>query len=59
MQRHEHETLPEYIRRWVEREYPPRYVERVTDGLIDVAAGNRRGNSHEVSALRALGVLER
>jgi tRNA(Ile2) C34 agmatinyltransferase TiaS len=40
-------TLPEKIRAWAAREFAPRYVDRVTQDLIDVAAGNREGNTFE------------
>jgi len=40
-------TLPEQIRAWVAREFPPKYVDRVTQDLTDVAAGNREGNTFE------------
>lgn len=44
-------TAPERIRQWVEREFNPKYVERVTAELIDVATGNRPGNPFERGAL--------
>ena len=40
-------TLPEKIRAWVAREFAPKYVDRVTQDLIDVVAGNRQGNTFE------------
>ena len=55
MQRKPDETLPDYIERWVAREFNARYVERVTSDLIDVAAGNREGTRWELDALRLLG----
>lgn len=44
-------TLPERIREWVEREFNPKHIDRVTQDLIDVASGNRDGNRFEVAAL--------
>ena len=42
---------PERIRVWVQRQFNLRYVDRVVADLIDVATGNRDGNSFEREAL--------
>lgn len=47
-------TAPEKIRKWVEREFNAKYVDAVTDDLIDVAAGNREGNQFEREALNKI-----
>lgn len=47
-------TLPERIREWAEREWPPKYVDTVVNDLIDVAAGNRPGNAFERAALERI-----
>lgn len=39
------------IRHWATRHFAAQYVDSVTQGLIDVAAGNRQGNSFEIKAL--------
>lgn len=44
-------TAPERIKTWVERQFNANHVERVTQDLIDVAAGNRSGNPFERNAL--------
>jgi len=43
--------LPQYIAQWVKREFAPQYHAQVTEGLIDVAAGNRPGNQFERDAI--------
>jgi len=43
--------LPQYIAQWVKREFAPQYHAQVTQGLIDVAAGNRPGNQFERDAI--------
>lgn len=45
-------TYPERIRQWVETQFHAKYVEKVTDDLIDVATGNREGNRFEREALQ-------
>jgi hypothetical protein len=47
----QNDTLPEAIRAWVEREFNPKYVDRIVNDLIDVATGNRPGNAFERQAL--------
>jgi hypothetical protein len=44
-------SLPDKIRLWVVREFAPQYVDRVTQDLIDVATGNRAGNTFERQAV--------
>lgn len=44
-------SAPDRIRAWVEREFNPKHVDMVTTDLIDVATGNRPGNTFEKSAL--------
>ena len=44
-------TVPEIIRKWVEREFNPKHVEKVYAGFIDVATGNRPGSPFERDAL--------
>ena len=44
-------TAPDRIRAWVLANFNPRHVEAVTADLIDVATGNRPGNSFERGAL--------
>jgi hypothetical protein len=44
-------TYPERIRAWVVQQFQPWHVDRVTQDLIDVAAGNRDGNHFEREAL--------
>ena len=39
------------IRSWVEREFNAKYVDRVMQDFIDVATGNRPGNTFEKAAL--------
>lgn len=48
------QTVPDRIRTWVERQFAPKYVEQVTEDMIDVAAGNREGNAFERRALQAI-----
>jgi hypothetical protein len=45
---------PERIRAWVGRNFAAKYVDSVTQDLIAVAAGNRRGNPFERNALEAI-----
>lgn len=47
-------TAPERIRAWVAKQFNPAHVDRVTDGLIDVATGNREGNAFEKAALEKI-----
>jgi hypothetical protein len=47
-------TLPERIRAWVERQFNPKHVDQVTQDLIDVATGNRDGNTWEREALERI-----
>lgn len=44
-------TAPERIRVWVVDQFNEKYVDSVCDDLIDVATGNRKGNSFEQQAL--------
>jgi hypothetical protein len=44
-------TAPDRIRAWVAKQFNPRHVDQVAADLIDVAAGNRKGNAFEQSAL--------
>lgn len=44
-------AAPDRIRAWVENQFQPRQVDRVTQDLIDVATGNRPGNKFEKQAL--------
>lgn len=44
-------TAIERIRNWVEREWNPKYWERVERDLLDVATGKRPGNRFEREAL--------
>ena len=39
---------------WVQREFNPAHVEKVYQGFVDVAAGNREGNPFERDALSRL-----
>ena len=45
------QKAPDRIRAWVTREFNAKYVEQVTQDLIDVATGNREGNTLEKIAL--------
>lgn len=47
-------TAPERIRQWVEKQFNPKYVERVVADLIDVATGNREGNRFETEAIKRI-----
>ena len=47
-------TRPELIRQWVERQFSAKYVDRVTQDLIDVATGNREGNRFEREAIERI-----
>lgn len=47
-------TAPDKIREWATRQFSVRYAERVANGLIDVAAGNRDGNAFELAVIARL-----
>ncbi len=44
-------TAPERIRQWVEREFAAYLVDRVTEELIEVASGTRRGSRFDREAV--------
>lgn len=44
-------SASERIRQWVARQFAARLVDRVTQDLIDVASGNRAGNTFERQAV--------
>ncbi len=44
-------TYSERIRVWVTKQFQPHQVERVVQDLIDVATGNRPGNTFEKQTL--------
>lgn len=44
-------TAPDRIRDWVDKQFNEKQTERVTQDLIDVAAGNRIGNQFECESL--------
>jgi len=48
------ETLPEKIRAWTEKEFNPKYVDRVFNDLLDVATGNKEGNKFEKQAVNQI-----
>jgi hypothetical protein len=45
-------TFPERIRHWVSSQFAPHHVDKVTEGLIDAAAGNRPASPWEEQALK-------
>jgi hypothetical protein len=47
-------TATERIRLWVEWQFGAKYVDRVTEDLINVATGNREGNRFEREALERI-----
>lgn len=47
-------TTAERIREWVVQQFNAKYVESVTNDLIDVATGNRDGNGFELQAIASI-----
>jgi len=40
-------TIPEFIHQYIAADWNPKYVDKITQDMIDVAAGNRQGNQFE------------
>lgn len=45
---------PDRIRKWVEKSFNAKQVDKVFQDLLDVATGNRPGNKWETTALKKI-----